>query len=283
MSAATNLVTGWWRPACSILEFMRLSRVRQKLAAGKPVISTKMNTLDPVVADMIGLIGFDCVWICNEHTGIDWDRMGHLVRAAAVHNVDAMVRVSKGGYTDFVRPLELGAAGLMVPHCMSGAEARQIGQATRFRPVGRRALDSGNTDGDYCMVSLLDYLRHANDNTFIVVQIEDPEALEQIDEIAAAPGVDVLFVGPGDLSHALGVAGQFNDPRITKCIEDVAAACRKHGKHWGLPVSTESVSCYIEMGARFVNCGADVLGLAPYFRDIRAKLERVGFEFSAKV
>ncbi|MFN7924268.1 MAG: aldolase/citrate lyase family protein [Bryobacteraceae bacterium] len=262
---------------------MRISRVRQKLAENKPVICTKMNTLDPMVADIIGLLGFDCLWICNEHTGINWDRMDHLCRVGAVHGMDTMVRVDKGSYCDFIRPLELGATGLMVPHCKSAAEAAEIGQATRFQPLGRRALDSGNVDGAYCLIPMHDYLRLANENTFVVVQIEDPEALDQIDEIASAPGVDVLFVGPADLTHALGVPGQFNDPRLTKAIEDVAAACKKYGKHWGLPVSTESAPKYLEMGARFVNCGADVIGLGSYFKDVRAKLEKVGFEFSPKL
>jgi 4-hydroxy-2-oxoheptanedioate aldolase len=262
---------------------MRLSRVREKLARNKPVLVTKMNTFDPVIADIIGLLGFDCLWLCNEHTGMDWDRMGHLIRTASMNDMDTMIRTAKGGYADFVRPLELGATGLMVPHCMSGAEARSIGQATRFQPIGRRALDSGNSDGLYCMIPLSEYLRLANENTFICVQVEDPEVLDQIEEVVAAPGVDIVFVGPGDLSHALGVPGQTHDPRIQKAIRDVADACAKHGKHWGLPVSPESAPGYIEMGARFLSCGADVLGLSAYLREIRTKFEGLGFEFAPKL
>ena len=262
---------------------MRISKVRRKLAAGQPVMCTKMNTLDPVVCDLIGWLGFDCLWLCNEHTGIDWDRMGHLTRTASMHNMDTMVRVSKGGYTDYIRPLELGAAGIMVPHCMSAAESREIGRATKFHPLGRRALDSGNSDGAYCMVPLADYLTYANDNTFVVVQIEDPEALDQIEEIVAAPGVDLVFVGPADLSHGLGVPGQMRDPRILKAIEEVAAACKKHGKHWGTPCSAESAPALLEMGARFLCSGADVLALGPYFKDIRAKFEKLGVEFEHRL
>ncbi|MBM3792682.1 MAG: aldolase [Acidobacteria bacterium] len=262
---------------------MRPSRVRRKLAANQPVLCTKMNTLDPVIADMIGLIGFDCLWLCNEHTGIDWDRLGHLIRTAQVNDLDTMIRTDKGAYPDFIRPLEAGATSLMVPHCMSGAEARAIGQATRFQPLGRRALDSGNVDGHYCLIPLAEYLQKANENTFIVVQIEDPEALDQIDEIVAAPGVDVVFVGPADLSHGLGVPGQFQDRRVQKAIEDVADACRKHGKHWGLPVSPETAPKLMEMGARFLASGADVLGLGAYLRDLRGRFEKLGVEFEPKL
>jgi len=262
---------------------MRMSRVRRKLAEGKPVLVTKMNTFEPVIADMIGLLGFDCVWLCNEHSAVDWDRLGNLIRTCAMNDMDAMVRVSKGAYTDYIRPLELGAAGIMVPHCMSAQEARELGQSTRFHPLGRRALDSGNADGHYCMIPLEEYLRRANENTFVVAQIEDPEALAEIDGIVSAPGVDAVFVGPADLTHGLGVPGRFDDPRLHKAIADVAAACRRHGKHWGLPVSADTAPKYLEMGARFLASGADVLGLAAYLKDVRAKFQNIGFEFHGRL
>ncbi|MEZ5356448.1 MAG: aldolase/citrate lyase family protein [Bryobacteraceae bacterium] len=262
---------------------MRASRVREKLAAGKPVLVTKMNTLDPMIADIVGLIGFDCLWLCNEHTGIDWDRMGHLIRTAAMNGMDTLIRVSKGSYSDYIRPLELSATGIMVPHCMSGAEAREIGQATRFQPIGRRALDGGNCDGLYCLVPVHDYLRLANQNTFVVVQIEDPEALKHIEDIVAAPGVDVVFIGPGDLSHGLGDPGNITHPRIQDAIVEVARACRRHNKHWGLPVTSETAPRYLDLGARFLSAGADVLGLGAYFRDVRDRFAKIGFEFEAKV
>ncbi len=262
---------------------MRKSRVRRKLAANQPVMCTKMNTFDPVIADMIGLLGFDCLWLCNEHTGLDWDRMGNLIRTSSMNDMDTLIRTEKGAYTDLIRPLEVGATGLMVPHCLSAAEARAVGQATRFQPLGRRALDSGNADGHYCLIPLSEYLQQANENTFIIVQIEDPEALDQIEEIVAAPGVDVIFVGPADLSHGLGVPGQFQDPRIVKAIEEVAAACKKHHKHWGLPVSPESAPKYMEMGARFLASGADVIGLGAYLKDLRGKFHHIGVEFEAKI
>jgi 4-hydroxy-2-oxoheptanedioate aldolase len=262
---------------------VRRSRVREKLAAGKAAIVGAMNSTDPVVCDIIGMTGFDALWMCNEHKGIDWDRMGNLIRTCAMNDMDSMIRVSKGSYNDYVRPLEIGATGIMVPHCMSAAEARSIGQATKFHPIGRRALDSGNADGHYCMVPLAQYLAEANDRTFTVVQIEDPEILDQIDEAVASPGADIFFVGPGDLSHGLGEPGNTKHPSILKAIDDVAAACKKHGKHWGLPVSPESAPRYMEMGARFLACGADVIGLAAYFGDLRKRLSALGIEFSPKV
>ncbi len=262
---------------------MRRSRVLQKLRAGKPVLCTKINTVDPVIVDMIGLFGFDCVWICSEHSAIDWDRLGHLIRTANMNDLDTLIRVAKGSYSDFIRPLELGATGLMVPHCRDGKEALEIAQSTRFHPVGRRPLDGGNSDGHYTLTALPDYLREANEKTFVIVQIEDPEAIDHIEKIAAVEGIDGLFVGPADLSHSLGVPGQVNHPKIIEAIARVADACRKNNKNWGIPVSFETAPKFVEMGARFLACGADVLGLREYYTVLRKRFMELGIEFPTPI
>jgi 4-hydroxy-2-oxoheptanedioate aldolase len=211
------------------------------------------------------------------------DRMAHLIRTASLNNLDSIMRVNKTGYSGYIHPLELGGTGLMVPHCMSGDEARSIVSMTRFHPLGRRALDSGNSDGHYCMIPLADYLRQSNENQVLILQIEDPEAVEQVDEIAAVPGVDVLFVGPGDLSHALGVPGQMNAPEVQRAYCRVAEACQRNGIHWGTPVSAATAEKFLEMGARFLNAGADVLGLQDYYKGIRTQFEKFGFTFEPKI
>ena len=155
----------------------------------------------------------------------------------------------------------------MYPHCMDGCEAARAARLTRFHPIGLRPVDGGNIDGDFCTVPLTDYMAHANAQKFVIVQIEDKEAIEHIDAIVATEGIDVVFVGPGDLSQSLGVPGQAGDPRIVAAIEAVAAACAKHGKHWGVPTSEANIRKYYDMGARFLTMGADVLGIHQYFKD----------------
>ena len=141
-------------------------------------------------------------------------------------------------------------------------------------------MDGGNSDAHYSLSPLSDYLREANENTFVIVQVEDPEAIDSIEKIAGVDGIDALFVGPTDLSQALGVPGQLDHPKITEIIARVADACRKKRKNWGLPVTLETVPKYLEMGARFLACGADVLGLREYYRELRKRLGDLGVEFS---
>jgi 4-hydroxy-2-oxoheptanedioate aldolase len=126
----------------------------------------------------------------------------------------------------------------------------------------------------------LDYLREANEKTFVIVQIEDPEAIDNIEKIAGVDGIDALFVGPTDLAHGLGVLGQMGHPKITEAINRVADACGKNKKHWGTPVSLETAPKYLEMGARFLTLGADVLGLREYYSGLRQHLGELGVEFS---
>lgn len=188
--------------------------------------------------------------------------------AAKTQDADVMVRVGRGSYSDYVRPLELDAAGIMVPHVMVPADAREVVRVTRFHPIGRRPLDGGNADGLYCNIGIDDYLRQGNEQRFVAVQIEDPEPLDKLDDIARLEGIDILFFGPVDLSHAIGAPGQFDHPRVVEARRRVADACRANGKFAGTLGSPETLDELIEMGYRFINLGADVLGLNSYCKQL---------------
>ena len=123
------------------------SRVLKKLRSGKPAICTKTNLMDCRAIDIMGLVGFDCVWTCCEHIPNDWYTIENQIRTCKMHGMDCLVRVAKGSYRDYVRPLEADAAGIMVPHLMSAEEAHEVVRMTRFKPVGRRPVDGGKSDG----------------------------------------------------------------------------------------------------------------------------------------
>jgi 4-hydroxy-2-oxoheptanedioate aldolase len=176
-----------------------------------------------------------------------------------------MVRVARGSYSDYIRPLELDAAGIMVPHIMSLGDARSVLRMTRFHPVGRRPIDGGNADGAYAQTPLGEYIRGANEDRFIIFQIEDPEPLAEIEAIAALPGLDMLFFGPGDFSHGLGAPGDFTHPELINARKRMAEASLAAGKFAGTTGAVGAIREFLEMGYRFLAIGADVLGLGPYF------------------
>ncbi len=241
---------------------MRPSRVLRKLRDGGVVCSVKINLGSARAVDLVSQLGFDCVWLDLEHTPDDLGQIESMIMAAKMHDVDAMVRVPRGSYSDMLRPLELDAAGIMVPHVMSAADARAIVRQTRFHPLGLRPWDGGNADGAFTMVPSDVYLRKANSERFVIVQIEDVEALEHVDEIASLEGINGLLFGPGDFSQSLGVPGQFDDPRIDDARRRVADAANQHGKIAATTGSVDKAPRYIDMGYRFINIAADVACLA---------------------
>ena len=249
---------------------MRPSRVLQKLRAGEVVNCFKLNLADARVAEIAALAGFDCLWLDMEHVPTDWSTIEQCVWASKTCNVDVMVRVARGSYSDHVRPLEMDAAGIMVPHLMSMADAQAVVRMTRFHPVGRRPVDGGNADGAYCAIDFATYLQQANDQRFVAVQIEDPEPLADLDAIAALPGIDMLFFGPADFSQGIGAPGDWKHPQLTAAREQIVAAAIAHGKFAGTVATPDTLGGLIDMGYRFLSMGADVVGLSQYCRSVLA-------------
>jgi len=243
---------------------LRSSRILQKIRDNQIATTLKINLADPRGIELAGLCGVDGVWLCQEHVPNDWSTIENQIRAARTQNIDSLVRVSKGGYSDFVRPLEAGAAGIIVPHVESAEEARQIVAWTRFHPLGKRALDGGNMDGHFCLEPVEDYLRNSNEERIIILQIESPEGLEQVEAIAAVPGFNALLFGPGDFSHRIGKVGQLADPEVIAARQRVAAAARAHGKLLIASGRYAPLADLIAEGNRIINIGADVVGISSY-------------------
>jgi len=254
---------------------MRPSRVLARLRQGEVASCTKMNTSDPRVVDIAAMSGVDSVWLCQEHCGNTLNDIEHQIRAAKIHDVDTIVRVKRGSYSNMIRPLEVDAAGIIVPHVMSADDAREIVRWTRFHPLGRRPLDGGNTDAAYCQIPGLQYLREANRERLIIIQIEDPEPMEELDEIAAVEGIDMLFFGPADYCQALGIPFQFDHPAVTDARRRIAETAIRHGKFAGTTASPESLVELADLGYRFLCIGADVLILTEGFADVARSFQQV--------
>jgi len=246
---------------------LRPSRVLRQLRAGQQAASLKLNIPAAEIVEVAGLNGFDAVWLDAEHCPGTIQHFAHMVRAGKVFDVDAIVRVPRGSYSDLIRPLEIDAAGVMVPHCMSASDAQAIAWQTKFHPIGRRAVDGGNADGAYCSVPVTEYHAHANAERLTIVQIEDPEPLAELDAIAAVPGIDMLFFGPGDFSHAIGKAGQPDAAEVVAAREAVVQAAKRHGKWAGTVVTPNHVEEYAAMGYHLLNVGSDVGGLMDHATD----------------
>jgi len=245
---------------------MRPSRVLKKLRNGEVASCTKANLMDPRAIEIAAMSGFDCIWLDMEHVPNTLHDVENQIRTAKIYDVDALVRVPRGSYSDMLYPLEMDAAGIMVPHLMSLDDAREVVWRTRFHPVGRRPIDGGNADGKYCTIPINEYVKQANEERFVIVQIEDPEPLDELEEICQVDGIDMIFFGPGDFSQGLGVLGHMDDPRIVETRKRIAEVATRNGKVAATICGPDQLNETIDLGYRFVSVGADVIALVEYFR-----------------
>jgi 4-hydroxy-2-oxoheptanedioate aldolase len=251
---------------------LRKSSVLRKIREGGVAYSMKLNLAEPRIAEMASMAGFDCIWIDMEHVPTDYVELENMIRAAKLYDVDTLVRVAKGSYNDFIKPYEADATGIMIPHLMSLEEAKRIVYFTKFHPIGRRPIDGGNADGKFGQVSVMDYITEANAERFNVVQIEDPEPMDELEEICQLPGIDMIFFGPADFSHAMGMPHDIMNEKTRAARALVAKTARAHGKMAGTVGGLQNREELIAEGFNFINLGADVVGLTQYFNAITKAL-----------
>lgn len=225
-------------------------------------------------------MGFDGIWLDMEHHAYSLETAGGLMRAARVGSSDIIARPAKGEFMRMGRMLEAGAQGIMYPRCDDAREAAEVVKWAKFAPLGQRGIDSGNPDNPYCAVPLVEYIEQANRQTLLIIQLEHAAAVEQVDAIAAVPGVDVLMLGPGDFSILSGFPGQMDHVQIRKARERIAAAARNAGIHWGTTCgSVEDIRDLLALGAHFLCYGADILMVKQGLEQIQRECEPLGFTF----
>lgn len=252
---------------------IRKSRVLRKIRDGQTAYSFKLNLSDVRAAEIAAMTGIDCLWTDMEHVPNDYATIENIVRAAKIYDVDVLTRVKRGSYNDMICPLEADSTGIMVPHLMSLEEAKQVVYYTKFHPIGRRPIDGGNADGNYCLTDGNEYIKQANEERFNVVQIEDPEPLKDLDAICALEGIDMIFFGPADFSQGIGYPNDFANPEIARVKELVAKTARKYGKIAGTVGGVGNRKQLEDMGYNFINLGADVIALSSYYLDILSKIK----------
>ncbi len=263
---------------------MRFSRIKAKLRRDEPALVVCCHFADPSVYEMTSLMGFDGIWLDLEHHATSDETASQLMRAARVGASDIVARPAKGEFMRMGRLLEAGAQGIMYPRCDTAAEAAEVVRWAKFAPQGERGMDAASGDAPYCFMPPGPYIRAANEHTLLIVQIESPQALENAAAIAAVPGVDVLMLGPGDLSVLAGIPYQFQHPLIIDAHRRVAEAAKRSGKWWGtVSGGPEHTRKLMDMGARFICHGADIVILKQGLEAVQERYAPLGFGFENRV
>ncbi len=238
------------------------ARLKQLLAENRLVrVYGLGQLLSPKFVEIVGLHGgFDAVWFDHEHAGVSITQIEQGSLAARAHELDSFVRLAPTDYATVMRPLEAGAGGVMAAQVRNAEQTRDIVRWAKFHPLGLRGYNGLGVDGRYGTLATPDYIDKANRDVFIAIQIEHYEAVEDIEQIAAVPNVDVLFLGPADLSQSMGIPGAWEHARVWAAIERVAAAAKKNGIHWAIvPKDAAHGRRCVEMGCRMLSIGFDTL------------------------
>lgn len=251
---------------------MMKNRVKEMLKQGQATLGTWVTTASPDIAEILANIGFDWLIFDMEHAPLSIETVQNLIQATNGSDVVPIVRVAWNDQVLIKLALDIGSYGLLVPLVNSREDAVKAVQAAKYPPVGIRGVGPRRASNYYR--SFQDYLARANEEIMVVVQIEHPKAVENIDNILSVEGLDAVYIGPADLTASMGLFGQYSNPEVVKTIDKILLSCKKAG----VPVGThafdaESVSKLISKGFRFITIGTDtgflIQGCSETLRQIR--------------
>ena len=223
---------------------IRPNRVKQKLAAGK-IATILAGTNDPDLIDQLGLLDVDGIWLEGEHGGVDYADLGNLTRACDLWGMTSVVRVMDNDYATIYRTLDRGAQGIVVPHVNNRAEAEAAVEAAKFAPLGKRGMFTSRQG-----FGVGDYFKTANDQSLLIVLIEDIVAVRNLAEIVKVDAIDVFFVAPNDLATSMGHIGNMGQPEVQQTVDGALKKIVEAGRAAGTLVNTANVERYTKMGVR---------------------------------
>ena len=225
---------------------IRVNRIKQTLAAGK-VATIVAGTNDPDLIDQLGTLGVDGIWLEGEHGGVDYADLGNLTRACDLWGVTSVVRVMDNDYATIYRTLDRGAQGIVVPHVNTRAEAEAAVEAAKFAPLGKRGMFTSRQG-----FGVGDYFKTANDQSLLIVLIEDIAAVRSLDDIVKVGHIDVFFVAPNDLATSMGRIGDLGHPEVQQIVDGAIETIVRAGRVAGTLVNLGNVERYTRLGVRLV-------------------------------
>lgn len=235
---------------------------KQRLARNELVICLGVNQLrTPNIAMIAAACGFDAIYIDLEHNPTSLETASGVCVAALGMGVTPIARVTSHDPHDATRILDCGAQGVMVPHIQTAAEARAVVEACRFAPIGHRSAAGGVPSLGYAALKQGEINRLLNEHTLLIAMLETPEAIANVDAIAAVDGIDMVHIGSTDLSTEMGIPGEYKHDRMRVAYEATAAAAKKYGKSMGVGGVREDLpfqTWLVQLGVRYLTSGSDV-------------------------
>jgi len=241
-----------------------MSSLKARLKKGDLVVGLMISELrNPNFVHMLALNGYDFFILDNEHGAYSPETVSDNIAGARGAGITPIVRIPEIRRETILKPLDSGAAGLLVPQVNTVEQAKEVIYHAKYPPMGNRGVALRRPHNLYCDVVPTDYLRQANEETLIAVQAETPQAIQNLEEIVAVPGIDVVFIGPFDLSVSLGIPGEVNHPREIEAIDKVIEISRRRGVGVGIQLfDVPSIQSWVRKGMRMISYNSDSAILA---------------------
>ena len=227
--------------------------MKRKLLSGQPAFGVSVMFPSPHVVDIIGRLGFDWVLIDCEHGSISHESVELMVLAAEAAGITPIARPPVNSFEAIGQLMDRGVMGVQIPHVNTASDARRAVAAVKYHPLGERGLAAGVRSSSYGFgLSMSEYAEASNRETLVCVQLEEGEAVENVEEIMAVEGVDVFFVGPSDLSQSLGYPGRPDTPEVQDAMEHVFSSVRAAGKISGSAGNAAATLRYLDQGVGYL-------------------------------
>lgn len=254
---------------------MHINHTRERLAKGETVFGTMLQTYrSPEIPRTLAAAGFDYVFIDMEHSAYDLETVQDMIQASLASGITPLVRACELLYSLFARLLDSGAQGIILPRVDDVKKLEEALSWLRYPPTGKRGYGINPTMIGYEEHTLAEIMEHMNRNTVSVVQFETLAAFERADELLSLPGVDIAMVGPADLSIALGMPGDFENPKLISTVEKLIEQCHKHRVVPGIQVRSVALAkTWAARGMRFVGAGAEHVLLLEKSREAVSQLK----------
>lgn len=259
--------------ACKMPSMDAVAKFKAALNSDRGALGPFMITSDPAFVEAAGHAGYDFALLDMEHGPGTFETLQNLIRAANTANICPVVRVPRGSDIWIDRALDVGAGAVLVPQIDTAEQARAVVSAAKFSPMGTRGTCRFVRSAGYGAVPGAEYFAKAQE-TVVIIQAEGKKAVENLDEILDVPGVDVIFVGPYDLSSSLGHVGEIDHPEVIACIQGIIEKANAKGVKLGCFADTaEGGKKWRDMGVKFIGYACDTY---LFYQKARADVESFG-------
>ena len=251
---------------------MKTIDLKKKIKDGKTVIGTWNMIPSPTIVEIIGLSGFDFVIIDAEHGPVGMESAENLVRACEVAQTSAIIRVPSNEPHLILRALDIGACGIQVPHVSTKSEAESVVESSRYHPMGKRGFSPFTRAAKYG-ADPESYIKKSNEETMVILNVEGVDGLKNLREIASVKGIDVIFLGPYDLSQSFGKPGQVNDPEVINALKNSAKLIKDKGLCCGsFAKDAKYLETLVDCGMQYITYGVDSAIISDTYRELKKNI-----------